>query len=99
MAAGTWSTWPLTMALYTLLGVVTTMVNRFAVAVAIVIRFCSGRLATSTRPSTPDGAAAGLAAAARAGAFVVANVLAAGGAQAAEESGDGGDVGGDDRCR
>src|SRR6476659_979604 len=78
MAAGTWSTWPLTMALYTLLGVVTTMVNKFAVAVAIVIAFCSGRLATLTRPRNPDAAAAGLAAAARAGAFAVANVLAAG---------------------
>src|SRR6478609_7586342 len=72
MAAGTWSTWPLTIALYTLLGVVTTMVNKFAVAVAIVIAFCSGRLATLTRPSNPDAAAAG------AGAFAVANVLAVG---------------------
>src|SRR6478752_2789039 len=78
MAAGTWSAWPLTMALYTLLGVVTTMVNKFAVAVAIVIAFCSGRLATLMRPGNPDAAAAGLAAAASVGAFVVANVLAAG---------------------
>ena len=57
MAAGTWSAWPLTMSLYTLLGVVTTMVNKFAVAVATVIAFCSGRLATLMRSNGNDASA------------------------------------------
>jgi len=47
MSLDTWSAWPLTMALYTLFGVMTTMVNKFAVVVTIVMVFCSGRVATS----------------------------------------------------